>query len=389
MRVLVRFAGSAAAVAATSLVVWALRPLAPTLSLGVLYTLPVLGIAVVWGLGLAVAAAVASMLAFNFFFLPPVNTLTLADGRNWTALAVYVGTAMVTSELAARARRRAELAEQREREAALLAEAAARLMRSQHADEVRAYAASVLRALDDRARDRFSAAFDSLVAMSEHARAAETLRLSDTIKTAVLQSVSHDFRTPLATIGAAVSGLEDGALHLSGDDRAELLETIRLETDRLARLVANLLDLSRLQAGAAVPHRELWAADDLLAQAAAEATQPDRVRLLPSRDLPAAHVDAAQLQRVLVNLIENALRYSEGDVELRTADAGDSVVLEVLDRGPGLTVQGATGTGLGLAIASGFAAANGGSLELEPRAGGGTCARVRLPSQEVPAAVGA
>lgn len=388
MGTLAHVLGSAAAVAAASLAVWALEPIAPTLSLGVLYTLPVLAISVVWGLRLAVVTAVASMLAFNFFFLPPVNTLTLADGRNWAALAVYVGTAVVTSELAARARRRAELAEQREREAAVLAESAARLMRSQPVDEVRSYATSALPVLDELARERFEAAFDTLVAMAEDARTAETLRLSDAIKTAVLQSVSHDFRTPLATIGAAVGGLEDGALRLSAADRAGLLETIRLETERLTRLVANLLDLSRLQAGAAAPRPELWAPDDLLAQAAAEATQPERVRLLPAPALPAAHVDAGQLQRVLVNLVENALKYSDGTVELRATADEHTVILDVLDRGPGVARERPGGSGLGLAIARGFALANRGTLELLERSGSGTCARVRLPAQGIPAEVG-
>jgi two-component system sensor histidine kinase KdpD len=353
----------------------------------VLYTLPVLGIAVAWGLGPAVAAAVASMLAFNFLFLPPVNTLTLADGRNWAALAVYVGTAVVASDLAARARRRAELAEQREREAALLAESAALLMQRRSANEVRARAEVVLASLDERARERFSAAFESLVAMADEARAADTLRLSDSIKTAVLQSVSHDFRTPLATIGAAIGGLTDGALTLSDADRRELLDTIRLEADRLTRLVSNLLDLSRLQAGVATPHRELWAPEDLLARAAAETSEPDRVVLDVSAGLPAVYVDAVQVQRALANLLENALKYSSRDVELRARDDGDCVVVEVLDRGPGVGSAATGGAGLGLAIVRGFAAANGADVELRPRAGGGTCARVRVPSRPVPVEV--
>src|SRR5207248_3266189 len=99
-RQLTAIAGSAAAVAAATGLVYALRPIAPTLSLGVLYTLAVLTTAVLFGLGFAIAAALASMLAFNFLFLAPVGTLTLADGRNWTALCVYVVTAIVASELA-------------------------------------------------------------------------------------------------------------------------------------------------------------------------------------------------------------------------------------------------------------------------------------------------
>src|SRR5665213_3937476 len=105
--------GSAAAVTIATLVVWALTSIAPTLSLGVLYVFAVLPVAVVWGIRWALAVAVASMLAFNFFFLPPVHTFTLSDSTNWFALAAYSVTAVVVGELAARARRRAGDAEQR------------------------------------------------------------------------------------------------------------------------------------------------------------------------------------------------------------------------------------------------------------------------------------
>src|ERR1700760_3850748 len=110
-------AGSVAAVAATTLLVWALDPVAPTLSLGVLYVFAVLPVAVLWGVRWSLPVAIASMLAFNFFFLPPTHTLSLSQSSNWAALTAYSVTALVVSELAARSRRRAEVAEQREREA--------------------------------------------------------------------------------------------------------------------------------------------------------------------------------------------------------------------------------------------------------------------------------
>jgi two-component system sensor histidine kinase KdpD len=207
------------------------------------------------------------------------------------------------------------------------------------------------------------------------------------LKTVILNTVSHDLRTPIATIRAAVGGLEDDELDLSAEDRAGLLETIRLETARLSRLVENVLDLSRLEAGAASPRRELWAADDLLARAAAEVSVPLRIAVAPSADLPAVHVDAVQLQRALVNLLENALKFSEGTVELTATAADDEVVVEVLDRGRGLNAPGGTsaGLGLGLSIARGFVTANGGVLTLDARNGGGTRACVRLPGRRVPA----
>src|SRR5690242_19800748 len=202
-----RVAGPTLALAGATLLVYALKPVAPVLSLGVVYTLAVLVTAVLWGLAAAVVVSVASMVAFNYLFLPPVHTLTLADGRNWAALGVYVATGVVASELATIARRRAAEAEQRERETALIADAAAALLQQAPLDEIRERAESVFAQGDDAARTRFDAAFAALVE-------AEAVRRSDAIKTIVLHTVSHDFRTPLATIRAAIDGLEDDTLAL-------------------------------------------------------------------------------------------------------------------------------------------------------------------------------
>ena len=205
------------------------------LSLGVLYLFAVLPVAVFYGLGWALAVSIASMLAFNFFFLPPLHTLALTDSGNWVALAVFVVTSVVVSELSTRARRRS-----------------------------------------------FAAA------------EADALRRSDAAKTAVLHAVSHDLRSPLTAIRVAAGGLESGTLALDADDRAALLETIRLETARLERLVANLLDLSRLEAGVAPAHRELWPVDELVSRAL-EALGADAARIEVALDgeAPLVRVDAA------------------------------------------------------------------------------------------------
>jgi two-component system sensor histidine kinase KdpD len=374
-RILVRLGGSALAVTAISLLVWALEPIAPTLSLGVLYTLAVLGAAVLFGLGYAVAVAIASMLAFNFVFLSPVGTLSLADGRNWTALGVYLITAIVASELATRARRRAAEAEQREREAELLADAAVALLRSSPLDDVLQRADLVLESGDAVARRRFDAALESLRTLAAERERLDTLQRSDAIKTSVLQSVSHDFRTPLSTIAAAVEGLESRELALTRADREELLETIRLEVARLIRLVENLLDLSRLQVGAAAPHFALWPVDELIGRAVAEVREPERISVAVDDGLPPASVDDVQIQRVLVNLIDNALKFSRATVDIVARVDARSLVIEILDRGGAQS----TGTGIGLPIARGFASLNHGSVRLEPRAGGGMCARLELP----------
>ena len=380
-------AGAAASVAVATGGVYALRPIAPTLSLGVLYIPAVLATAVLFGLAYAIVVAIASMLAFNFLFLPPVHTLTLTDARNWTAIAVYVATAVVASELATRARRQTAEAEQREREAELLADAAAALLREGSLDELSARSAQVLAGADEHARTRFAAARESLLALARERQEAEAVRRSDALKTIILQTVSHDFRTPLATISAAVGGLEHDALELTAADRAELLETIRLESARLSRLVENVLDLSRLQAGAAAPHRALWEIDDLVGQAVAELSEPERVRTAVPPELPAVEVDPVQFQRVLVNLLENALKFSTAEVDVVASLEGGAVQLDVLDRGPGIGDEPsyARGLGLGLEIARGFAAANGARLELAQRDGGGTRARVAIAAAPVKA----
>jgi two-component system sensor histidine kinase KdpD len=324
-----RLAVSAVAVAAVTGAIFALKTIAPVLGLAILYLLAVLPVAVLYGLGYALAVSIASMLAFNFFFLPPLHTLALTDSENWVALGVFVVTAVVVSELATRARRRT-----------------------------------------------FAAA------------EAEMLRRSDAAKTAVLHAVSHDLRSPLTAIRVAVGGLESGAVELGEEDSAELLETIRLETARLERLVGNLLDLSRLEAGAAPARRELWPVDELVARAL-ESLGADaaRVEVTLDGDAPLVSVDAAQLERVLVNVLENALRFSSpaDPVELVVSSTGDDVLVQISDHGPGLDEAdlerifepfehgrtGGKGTGLGLAIAHGFAEANGARLWAEARPGAG------------------
>jgi two-component system sensor histidine kinase KdpD len=380
-RPLTAIAGSATAVLAATGLVYALRPIAPTLSLGVLYTLAVLASAVLWGLGVAVAAAIASMIAFNFLFLAPVHTLSLAHNSDWAALAVYLVVAVVASELATRARRRAAEAEQREREAELLADAAAALLEGRPLEESLVRSETVLSVGDVIARRRFDAALAALVVVAEERERLDTLRQSDAIKTAVLQSVSHDFRTPLATIAAAVEGLQSSALSLTDDDRAALFETMTIEVARLIRLVENLLDLSRLQVGAAAPHPALWPVEELIPRAVSEVRDNARVQMSFPDGLPPALVDDVQIQRVLVNLIDNALKFSRDTVEVVASAEGDTLVVDVHDRGG----AGAPGAGIGLSIARGFAEVNGGSVGLQPRAGGGMTARLVLPAEPLPA----
>jgi two-component system sensor histidine kinase KdpD len=406
----VRVGVCALAVAVTSLAVWTLIPIAPDVSLGVLYTLPVLGVAVVWGLPYAVAVSVASLLTFNFFFLPPVHTFTLANGSDWTALVVYLVTAVVTSELASRARRRAAEAERREREAALLADLAAELLERGGLGGSAAGRIEVELAHSDApARERLQAAVDALFAIAEErarlqkeAFEAESLRRADAVKTAVIRAVSHDLRTPLASIHAAVDGLRSPGLALDADDRAELLDTVASELVRLERFVENLLDLSRLEVGAAVPSRELWSVDDLVAQALRDVDDP-RVTVDVLADLPPVRVDGAQVERALSNLVDNALKFSPpgSPVVVRALRSGSDVELRVQDRGRGVPApeqadmfepfrrsRDSRGAGLGLAIVRGFVDANGGRVRHEPNPDGGAVFVLTFAAEPLPVATG-
>ena len=336
----------------------------PVLSLAVLYLLAIIPVAVAWGIVFAVGMAIGSMLCFNFFFLPPLYTLTLQDTRNWFALLVFIVTAVVVSELATRSRRRAEEAE------------------------------AALQALRELTAERER--------LAQEAVEAETLRRTDALKTAVLRAVSHDLRSPLMAILTSAGALAHGELSLEPEDRHELVETILSEAGRLDRLVANLLDLSRLQAGAATPELRDSAIEDVVLEALDGIEAASRIEVVFPDESLLVHVDPHQVERVVANLVENAIRYSPPDepVRVQVRQAGGEVLVRVVDHGPGVgaadaarifepfqraSTEGTRGAGLGLAIARGFAEANGGRLWLESHAGQGATFTLALPA--VPARV--
>jgi len=441
-RLLSGCASSVALLALVTGVIALLKPHVPVLSLGVLYLFAVLPIAVVWGLAYAVPVSIAGMALFNFLFLPPLYTFTLADSRNWFALAVFLVTAIVVSELAARSRRQA-------RESALLAEIASSLLRrGEVSDELERIAAEAARALQvERARidlgesgsegvsaeERFPLAVEgrrvgtivlerprqgsaaarrrllpalaSLLGvaidrerLAREALEAEALRRSDAMKTAVLQAVSHDLRTPLMAILTSASALVREDLELRKEDRTELAATILAEAGRLDRLVANLLDLSRLQAGGTAPAPELWPVEDLVVQTLDELGEAAaRVEVLFPDESPTVRADANQIERVLFNLLENALKYSPAEerVYVQVSATAAEALVRVIDHGPGVAPReqerifqpfqrgsdgGMRGAGLGLAIARGFAEANDGRVWAESRQGQGAAFVLALPT---------
>ena len=434
-RIFARFpgalAGTVASIAAVTVVTGAIELLkgqVPVLSLGVLYVLAVIPVAIGWGVRFGIGVSLLSMLAFNFFFLPPLYTLTLRDSRNWFALGVFLVTAIVVSELAARQRRQA-------RESALIAQIATSLLEHRSVtDELDRIAEETARVLEveqarievDRqppvivplgrrrgsegARRRLLPALSSLLGvaiereqLARDALEAETLRRSDAVKTAVLRAVSHDLRSPLMAILTSAEALVRRDFALSKQDRRELEEAILHEARRLDRLVSNLLDLSRLQAGAAEPEPDLWQLDDLVVQALGSVSEHrDRVEISLPEEPPSVRVDIHQIERVLVNLLENALRYSSGPVRVQISATGSDVLVRVVDRGPGIAPEelerifepfqrgaggGMGGAGLGLAIARGFAEANRGRVWAESKPGQGTTFVLSLPRAGAPVPV--
>jgi two-component system, OmpR family, sensor histidine kinase KdpD len=424
---------AAAALGLTTVLLFPLSEIAPPVSLGVLYLLAVLLVSTVWGLRLGLATSVAAALAFNFFHIRPTGHFTVADAENWVALIVFLVAAVVASSLSDLARTRAAEADRRRREADLAAELARLLLGTPEpraalapaakriADALGIDSASVVlervegderqaavplgdigtllvpAAAEELARDRVAPALEALLraalereALTREVVETSALRRSDEIKTAVLRSVSHDLRSPLTAIVAAGDALSSPSLGAA--DRVELVDTIAHESRRLARLVDQLLDLSRLQAGTADP-REDWCSLDEVIRAAVEDTgASERVKLAIAPDLPLIRADAAQLRRAIANLVENALRYGDHEpVSVRARVSGGRILMRVVDQGPGIPLAEQErifapfyrgpggGSGLGLAIVRGLVEANGGRVRVESLPGQGTSFVVELP----------
>jgi two-component system sensor histidine kinase KdpD len=234
--------------------------------------------------------------------------------------------------------------------------------------------------------------------LAEQAAGADALAEADVLRTAILRAVSHDLRTPLSSIKAAATSLLQSDVEWSAADRRDFLRSIDAEADRLNTLVGNLLDMSRLEAGAVKAQLRPVALEDVVPLALA-GLDPSARRLAVTvpETLPEVLADPALLERAVANLVGNALRHSPDDTPVRVEAGafGDRIDLRVIDSGPGVPVAQRervfepfqrsgdqdpdTGVGLGLAVARGFVQAMGGSLELEDTPGGGLTAIVTLP----------
>ena len=226
------------------------------------------------------------------------------------------------------------------------------------------------------------------------------LEAADRLRTALLNSVSHDLRTPLASVKASVASLLDPEVHWTADQQLEFLCTIDHEAERLNRLVANLLDMSRIQAGAVDPQlADTWLSDVVGPVVRRTRTTPSRQVIVVDvpDSLPSVLADPVRLDQVLTNLLDNARRYAgDGLVKIAGQQVDGAVELRVTDHGPGIpeaerervfnqfyraerTRQRSNGTGLGLAICRGLVEAMGGSLRVETAPGGGAAFVIRLP----------
>ncbi|HEY6935016.1 MAG TPA: DUF4118 domain-containing protein [Marmoricola sp.] len=296
----------------------------------------------------ALAAAVLASMLLNYYFTPPLHTLAIDQPGNALALVVFVVVAMLVSGAVDLAARRTRQRDRAEAEARILAEAGK-------------------------------------------------------VRTALLAAVGHDLRTPLAAAKAAVSSLLSSDVALRPADRRELLVTADESLDRLTALVGNLLDLSRLQLGALPMHLGAVSLDEVVANAL-DAMGPAgrRVRVTLPERLPEVVADAGLLERVLVNLAENALRHSPVGAPpvVEATAAGDVVETRVVDRGPGIPApdrervflpfqrlgdtDNTHGIGLGLALSRGLVEAMHGSLEPRETPGGGLTMVLRLPTGGAP-----
>jgi two-component system sensor histidine kinase KdpD len=432
-----------ASVAAITIANYGLRELVPVVSTGVVYMLAVLLVSSRWGLWLGLLTALLSAAAFNFFHLAPTGRFTIADEENLVALAIFLVVAAVTSKLADAARSRAAEAESRRREADLTAEMARLLLGGAEVDEsLRLVGQRIAQTFElpsaeveprwvdsdrrrravplivegsrvgtllvpartdplllDTLQDRVVPALETLLTAARQREELESqvietkaLRRSNVVKTTLLRSVSHDLRSPLTAIATAAGGLESETL--SDDQRRELVSVISSESARLERLVQNLLDLSKLQAGGAKPNVD-WCSVEELVRSAIEAGPAPAAGFDVDLDddLPLVSVDAAQLDRALANVLENSVRFA-GDkpVTIRCRASGRNVVLRISDHGPGIakeelervfepfhrSTEHGGGSGLGLAIARGFFEANGGRIRAESLPGQGTSFVIQL-----------
>jgi two-component system sensor histidine kinase KdpD len=430
------------------------------------YLLAVVLVALVGGFWPAVTAALAASLLLNYYFVEPLHTFTINEHNNLLALLVFLAVAVLVSLVVDTAARRTRQAARAAAESELLSTTAGSVLRGEASvssilEQVREAFAMDSVTLLERTGDtsagtatwrpvdwvgsapcrrpdegdtevpagerltlvlcgrplpahdrRVLGAFAAQAAvaleqarLTEAAAAAAPLEAANRLRTALLAAVGHDLRTPLASAKAAITGLRGHGVEWSPGEQEELLAIADAALDRLARLVDDLLDLSRLQAGALDVTLRPVGLDDAVALALDELGPQGRaVTVDVPADLPDVVADPALVQRIIANLLSNALRYAPGEPPRLTVSAlGDEVQLRVVDTGPGVPVEDRdrvfapfqrlgdtdtrSGVGLGLALARGLAESMGGSIVPEDTPGGGLTMVLTLPAARPSVAV--
>ena len=430
------------------LLTWLLSSVAPEVGLAndmLLYLSLTVAAALLGGLLPALASAAVGSLLLNWYFTPPVHTFTIADPKNIVAIAIFVAVAVSVASVVDLAARRTHQAARLRAESEILSFLAGNVLRGETSleallERVRETFGMESAALLERAGDvepwtcagsvgprpcqnpedadvdvpvgdhmalalsgrvlpaedrRVLAAFAAQAAvvldrrrLREEADQARALAEGNRIRTALLAAVSHDLRTPLAGIKAAVSSLRSEDVTWSDEDQAELLAGIEDGADRLDNLVGNLLDMSRLQTGTVTPMIREVDLDEVVPMALG-GVPADTVELDIPETLPMVDVDPGLLERAVANLVENAVKYSPDTtpVLVKASAIAHRVEIRVVDRGPGVPDEAknrifepfqrygdaprGAGVGLGLAVARGFTEALGGTLSAEDTPGGG------------------
>src|SRR5215469_7573462 len=456
-----QFLGYALALALPPLLTLALANLRGSVNLTsdvLVFLAGVIVVALVGGFIPALIAAVAGSLFLNYYFTPPLYTFTIAQVNNALALIIFVAVGVVVSRVVDTAARRTKQAARASAESELLVTTAGSVLRGQGAlsavlERVReafgmdsvtlleredgkwvptgvsglgpvarpedadvevpvgdnlilALRGRHLPASDRRVLGAF-AAYAAVALeqgrLAEAAEAARPIAEADRVRTALLAAVSHDLRTPLASAKAAVTSLRSRDVEWDAEDQDELLATADESLDRLARLVDNLLDMSRLQAGALAIHPQPADLSEIVARSLDDLGEAARIVTVDiPEELPEVAVDPGILERVIANLIANALRYSPAGTPpaLTGSVLRDRVELRIIDRGPGIPegnrdqmfvpfqrlgdTDNTTGVGLGLALSRGLTEAMGGTLEPEDTPGGGLTMALSLPAAPAP-----
>lgn len=342
------------------------------------FLLAVLFTATGYGSNPALLASVASMFCFNFFFLQPYHTLTISDPQNWVALSIFLITSLIAGGLSAREKRRAQEAETRQKEIERL--------------------------------------YSELQHAFEKASQAEAIKQSERLKSALLDAVTHDLRTPLTSAKAAVTTIlagsseREGTFTLDEEGRQELLEVIDTELDRLNHLLEGLIEMARIEAGAMQPRRSWSNMEEIVSiclNRASAITADHEVRVALEENLSPVRIDEKAVAEVLYVLTENAAKYSPPGTEilLTVGNAGGNTLnVSVEDHGPGIpaelrekvfekffrfstpdfaTPSRPAGLGMGLAIARGIIEAHNGRIWIEePASGRGTRISFSIPLTE-------